>query len=521
MIFKVDFEKAYDSLRWEFLDLVMAKVRFGFKWRRWIEGCLLNAHSSILVNAAPTDEFEICRGLRQGDPLFKDALIDERGLLMSHSMYADDVIFMRDWYKLLGVGVDHEESSELASILGCRVSMFPFTYLGGRLTLSKAVLGNLPTYYMSLYKIPSAIERNLESMRNNFFIGGDLEDKKITRVAWKKCLASKEHCGLGVGSIFALNRTLISASSPWIAILKATKHLTEKGIDLLSLCKRKVGHGSLISFWDDDWCGDGPLKLQFPRVYALDDAKSCIVVKRLRLLDWLSVFRWPLRGGGSDGFSVASARGFIDDMILDVDYVATRWNRLDHAKVNVFFWRLNLKRIPTIVNLDRRGSKGISWVKWSKVCSNKNVGCLGVGSLKAMNLGLSGKWIWRFLNEQEALWRKHLVLALNIASPDYMHWKLIKKLRVPTYPNLARRGVALASTICMLCKMEEESVSHRFITYSFSNSIWKKLESWWNITLPQALNLNAIARNTVVSGGGNSSVAKVIHGVCFILVWII
>nr|GEU94892.1 RNA-directed DNA polymerase, eukaryota [Tanacetum cinerariifolium] len=106
-----------------------------------------------------------------------------------------------------------------------------------------------------------------------------------------------------------------SACSPWIAILKATKHLTEKSIDLISL------------------------------VYALDDAKSCTVVERLRLLDWFSILRRPPRG----------ARGFIDDVILDFDYVATRWNRLVPAKVNVFFWRLNLNRIPTRVNLDRRG----------------------------------------------------------------------------------------------------------------------------------------------------------------------
>nr|GEY66539.1 RNA-directed DNA polymerase, eukaryota, reverse transcriptase zinc-binding domain protein [Tanacetum cinerariifolium] len=156
---------------------------------------------------------------------------------------------------------------------------------------------------------------------------------------------------LGVGSIFALNRALmfkwiwrfrVSCEDMWI---KVTKHLTEKSINLLSLCKRKVGDGSSISFWDDDWCGDRPLKLQFPRVYALDDAKSCTVVERLRLLDWFLVFRRPPRG----------ARGFIDDVILDVDYVATGWNRLVHAKVNVFFWRLNLNKIPTRVNVDKRG----------------------------------------------------------------------------------------------------------------------------------------------------------------------
>ncbi|GKC02796.1 RNA-directed DNA polymerase, eukaryota, reverse transcriptase zinc-binding domain protein [Tanacetum coccineum] len=144
--------------------------------------------------------------------------------------------------------------------------------------------------------------------------------------------------------------------------------------------------GTLLLTWqDDDWCGDRPLKLQFLRVYALDDAKSCTVVERLRLLDWFSVFRRPPRGGdeilqytalractsqvtlsfqkdgkiwshgGLDGFSVASTCGFIDDVILDVDYVATRWNRLVPTKVNVLFWRLNLNRIPTRVNLDRRG----------------------------------------------------------------------------------------------------------------------------------------------------------------------
>ncbi|GKA36061.1 putative RNA-directed DNA polymerase, eukaryota, reverse transcriptase zinc-binding domain protein [Tanacetum coccineum] len=69
MVFKVDFEKAFDSLRWDFLDLVMEKLGFGLKWRSWIQGCLRNNRSSILVNGSPTAEFEVFKGLRQGDPL--------------------------------------------------------------------------------------------------------------------------------------------------------------------------------------------------------------------------------------------------------------------------------------------------------------------------------------------------------------------------------------------------------------------------------------------------------------------
>nr|GFB94253.1 RNA-directed DNA polymerase, eukaryota [Tanacetum cinerariifolium] len=35
LIFKVDFEKAYDSVRWDFLDDVLKKIGFGNKWCDW------------------------------------------------------------------------------------------------------------------------------------------------------------------------------------------------------------------------------------------------------------------------------------------------------------------------------------------------------------------------------------------------------------------------------------------------------------------------------------------------------
>lgn len=69
MMFKVDFEKAFDSLNWDFLDSIMAQMGFGKIWRGWIFGCLKSAYGSVLVNGSPTKEFEIKKGLRQGDPL--------------------------------------------------------------------------------------------------------------------------------------------------------------------------------------------------------------------------------------------------------------------------------------------------------------------------------------------------------------------------------------------------------------------------------------------------------------------
>jgi hypothetical protein len=69
MFFNVDFEKAYDSVDWGYLDEVMRKMSFPVLWRKWIRECVCTATASILVNGSPTEEFHLERGLRQGDPL--------------------------------------------------------------------------------------------------------------------------------------------------------------------------------------------------------------------------------------------------------------------------------------------------------------------------------------------------------------------------------------------------------------------------------------------------------------------
>ncbi|GKA13749.1 putative RNA-directed DNA polymerase, eukaryota, reverse transcriptase zinc-binding domain protein [Tanacetum coccineum] len=181
MVFKVDFEKAFDSIRWDYLDLVLEKLGFGCRWRSRIKGCLHSARSSVLVNGSPTDEFELHRGLRQGDPLspflfilameglhaytskveslglFKGCSVGRDNLHISHLMYADDVIFIGEWswsnarnlisllrcfflvsglyiniHKslVIGIGVSDDEVSYMANIIGCGTSKLPLKYLG-------------------------------------------------------------------------------------------------------------------------------------------------------------------------------------------------------------------------------------------------------------------------------------------------------------------------------------------------------------------------------------------------------
>ncbi|GJW53199.1 RNA-directed DNA polymerase, eukaryota [Tanacetum coccineum] len=273
LIFKVDFEKAFDSVRWDFVDDVLNKFGFGERWRTWIQSCLRSSRGSILVNGSPTEEFQFFRGLKQGDPLspFLFILIMESlhisfqrvvdaGLFtgikinsmvnLSHLFYADDAIFLGQWSelnidslvrvldcffrasglrinmcksKIMGVNVEDGMVKNAASKLGCLVLKTPFTYLGtkvggnmsrkqawkevvdkvlsrlsrwkmkllsigGRLTLLKSVLGSMPIFHMSIFKVPSSILKSLESIRSRFFNGQDPKSNKASWVKWNKSL---------------------------------------------------------------------------------------------------------------------------------------------------------------------------------------------------------------------------------------------------------------------------------------------------------------------------------------------
>lgn len=48
-------------------------------------------------------------------------------------------------------------------------------------------------------------------------------------------------------------------------------------------------------------------------------------------------------------------------------------------------------------------------VKWDRVCTNLRHGGLGVKNLKFFNMALLGKWLWRYLVERNAFWRKLVV----------------------------------------------------------------------------------------------------------------
>ncbi|GKV29432.1 hypothetical protein SLEP1_g38359 [Rubroshorea leprosula] len=180
-VFKADFEKAYDCVDWSFLDWMMESFGFETKWRGWIKECLSTARISVLVNRSPTREFEVGKGLRQGDPLspflflmvaeglqglvqraVKEGMLNgieigKKGLSVSLLQFADDTIIMGradaenirtvedilKWFVLMsGLRINFSKSSIFgynvsekwlkgsAGMIQCRVGRAPFLYLG-------------------------------------------------------------------------------------------------------------------------------------------------------------------------------------------------------------------------------------------------------------------------------------------------------------------------------------------------------------------------------------------------------
>jgi hypothetical protein len=116
MALKLDMEKAFDYMEWEFLLKILKLLGFNSIWIHWIRQCITTSSFSILLDGALFGKFFPSRGLRQGDPpspfLFilgaeiLSRLIEREeslGLLhgikmarmcppISHILFADDVI---------------------------------------------------------------------------------------------------------------------------------------------------------------------------------------------------------------------------------------------------------------------------------------------------------------------------------------------------------------------------------------------------------------------------------------------
>ncbi|XP_028121753.1 uncharacterized protein LOC114318966 [Camellia sinensis] len=370
VVFKVDFEKAYDHVDWGFVDFVLERKEFGVRWRKWIWGCLSSCNMSVIVNGKARDSFLASRGLRQGDPLspflfilVTDVLgriIDlakDKGVIegfvvgrdrieVTHLQFADDTIFfsskeenkvgcllqvLRIFEIVSGLKVNLSKSSvvginlndsyvrRVADMLGCSIESFPIKYLGlplggdprlapfwepvlvkigkclegwkrallskgGRYILVQSVLGSVPIYFLSIFKIPISIARKIEKLMRDFLWEGCGEGTGFHLVRWDTVSLPKEKGGLAIGNIVARNIALlgkwlwrfsIESDSLWCSVIKSKYGVQPNGRDSNVVTRGVFSYKSLFDKLIDNpsislflyhkkiWKVDVPHKVKF------------------------------------------------------------------------------------------------------------------------------------------------------------------------------------------------------------------------------------------------------------------
>ena len=69
ILIAIDFQKAFDSLEWPFIQAVLKKFNFGENFRKWVSLFYKNVSSCTLNKGVTSGYFNLERGVRQGDPL--------------------------------------------------------------------------------------------------------------------------------------------------------------------------------------------------------------------------------------------------------------------------------------------------------------------------------------------------------------------------------------------------------------------------------------------------------------------
>ncbi|GJX35444.1 hypothetical protein Tco_0247001 [Tanacetum coccineum] len=127
--------------------------------------------------------------------------------------------------KLMGLHVDSDKIKAASSKLGCLTFKPPFTYLGSTVGGS---MSRIKTWDDVVDRVSSRLSKWKMKM---LLIGGRLTLLKLASwVNWKNALASKKKGGLGIASLYALNRGLMfkwywrfqtQGSSLWSMVIKA------------------------------------------------------------------------------------------------------------------------------------------------------------------------------------------------------------------------------------------------------------------------------------------------------------
>ena len=309
----------------------------------------------------------------------------DRSLMVSHLLFANDTLIFCDanidqmlilcmvliWFEavpglkvnlgkseLVAVGAVHKMDL-LVAILGCKQGSLPMKYLGlplgekfkdksiwnpilekmerklaswkklylskgGRVTLIKSTLSNLPTYFLSLFPIPASVANCIARLQRDFLWGGLGDEPKFHLVDWSTVCTPLSSSGLGIRNLRTFNVALLGKwlwrfgqerDPLWRLVIEvkygcdwggscSTIFSGPYGVSLWKNIRRgwhslsrfimyEIGDGSKVQFWLDCWCGTSLFAVRYPELYRISCSKEASVADLMRYSN--GVLHWEIQ----------------------------------------------------------------------------------------------------------------------------------------------------------------------------------------------------------------------------------
>ena len=398
--------------------------------------------------------------------------------------------------KIGAIGVDRNEVKLYSEILHCSLMDIPFTYLGvtiggnpsrcsfwkpvlskirkklsvwkgrnlsfaGRVCLIKSVINAIPLFFLSFFKAPVGVCKEITKLQRKFLWGWGAEGSKIAWFSWENVCKAKKEGGLGIRRIDEFNKALLAKwlwrlESPetrlWKEVLDSkyvSRRLTNSSRWWNDITKVrtsdqgnnwfnanlvwKVGSGEKIKFWEDEWLDIGQLKERFESLYNNSELKDKTIDRcgRWSTEGWEWEFKWR-----REWFEWEKI--MVEDFMTIISQVSLHQGTEDKR-----FWN-----DPPSYSF----------------------------SVKSAYNKIANHTIGRGLEGFEHLWDLKVM-----PSALFYAWRAFSN-RIATKQNLQRRGVAMEDTLCVLCGKEEETTSHILVLCEESIKVWNLCLSWLGIS---------------------------------------
>ncbi|XP_056697428.1 uncharacterized protein [Spinacia oleracea] len=230
---KIDLQKAYDTVDWEFLQEMMNQLGFPGDFVDLVMECVTTPKFSLMLNGTMHGFFKSKRGL--------SSILDAK-LLNSPicALLMISLCVSKHKSAIYCCGMPERDCARIVSVSGFTRSNLPFKYLGvpicskrisaaqcdvlvdrmisrikiwssrnlsytARVQLINSVLLSLHMYWAQIFILPKQVLQNVNKVCRAFLWSGQAYSNKPSNISWDRSCCDKKYGGLGFRDVFKWN----------------------------------------------------------------------------------------------------------------------------------------------------------------------------------------------------------------------------------------------------------------------------------------------------------------------------